>query len=98
MSHFFEHRPSCSMASVLPHHKSPSCWSLNLAYEDTLQRVVPVPLHCGFLGRIFIKNAHSQFRNGKLLMQEELGEGSLKEVREWLAKASLEPTLGKIMK
>ena len=31
-------------------------------------------------------------------MQEELGEGSLKEVREWLAKASLEPTLGKIMK
>lgn len=31
-------------------------------------------------------------------MQEELGEGSLKEVREWLAKACLEPTLGKIMK
>ena len=73
MSHFFEHLPSCSMASVLPHHKSPSCRSLNLAYD-------------------------SQFRNGKLLMQEELGEGSLKEVREWLAKACLEPTLGKIMK
>ena len=54
MSHFFEHLPSCSMASVLPHGKSPSCRSLNFAYEDTLQRVVPVPLHCGFLGRIFI--------------------------------------------
>lgn len=55
----------------------------NLAYEYKLQRVVPIPLHCGSLGRIFIKNAHSQFRNGKLLMQEELGEGSFKDdVRE----------------
>lgn len=82
MSHFFKHLPSCSMANVLPHCKSPSCRSLNLSYEATLQRVVPVPLHCGSLGRIFIKNAHSQFRNGKLSMQEELGEGTLKEVRE----------------
>ena len=28
MSHFFERLPSCSVASILPHLKSPSCWSL----------------------------------------------------------------------
>lgn len=60
MSHFPEHLLSCSMADVLPHLKSPSCWSLTSPCEDTLQSIVLVPLHCGSLGRILVKDAHSQ--------------------------------------
>ena len=57
MFHFSEPLP-CSLA--LPYLCSPSrCWVLTLSYEEVMQKVVLVSLHCGSLGKILVKKCTS---------------------------------------